>query len=67
MRAERFEDLVAWQKARLLAGAVYEITRRRDFSHDYALVRQMQRAAVSIMSISPKVSAAPGAWSSTAS
>ena len=50
MRAERFEDLVAWQKARLLAGASYEITRSRDFSHDYALARQMQRAAVSIMS-----------------
>jgi four helix bundle protein len=48
VRAERFEDLVAWQKARELAGAVYEITRKRELAGDYALVRQMQRAAVSI-------------------
>jgi hypothetical protein len=42
VRAERFEDWVAWQKARLLAGAICAITRSRDFSHDYALMRQMQ-------------------------
>ena len=48
-RAERFEDLVAWQKARGLAREIYAVTRSRDFTHDFALARQMQRAAVSIM------------------
>src|SRR5436309_10594026 len=49
MRAQKFEDIVAWRKARELAGAVYRLTRARELSGDYALVRQMQRAAVSIM------------------
>src|SRR5438128_8379584 len=49
MRAQKFEDIVAWRKARELAGAVYRLTRGRGLSDDYALVRQMQRAAVSIM------------------
>lgn len=49
MRAQRFEDIRAWQSARELAGAVYDVTRSRQLSGDYALVRQMQRAAVSIM------------------
>ena len=48
-RVERFEDLVAWQKARALARDVYVLTRTRDFSHDFGLVSQMQRAAVSVM------------------
>ncbi len=49
MRAQRFEDLVAWQKARQLARDIYEITRTRKFERDFALAGQMQRAAVSIM------------------
>lgn len=49
MRVERFEDLVAWQKARELAGDVYRVTTEREFGRDFALARQMQRAAVSIM------------------
>jgi four helix bundle protein len=48
--AQRFEDLVAWQKARLLTGDIYRVTRVGDLSRDFALIRQMQRAAVSIMS-----------------
>jgi four helix bundle protein len=47
---ERFEDLVAWQKARDLACAVYEVTRGPSFAKDYGLSGQIQRAAVSIMS-----------------
>jgi four helix bundle protein len=46
----RFEDLIAWQKARLLTKSVYQITKQSDFSRDYGLAQQMQRAAVSIMS-----------------
>jgi four helix bundle protein len=46
----RFEDLIAWQKARLLTRRIYEITKRTDMSRDFGLSGQMQRAAVSIMS-----------------
>ncbi len=49
-KVERFEDLIAWQKARGLARAIYEVTRNGDFATDYGLSRQIQRAAVSIMS-----------------
>ncbi len=49
-KVERFEDLFAWQKARLLAGMVYDVTRVGAFAQDYGLTRQIQRAAVSIMS-----------------
>ena len=48
-RVERFEDLVAWQKARHLTQAVHEVTRAPRFAADGALCRQMQRAAVSVM------------------
>ena len=46
----RFEDLVAWQKARLLNKAVYELTRERPFSRYFALRDQIQRSALSVMS-----------------
>jgi four helix bundle protein len=49
-RAERFEDLVAWQKARALAKAVYGLTALGPISRDFGLIGQMQRAAVSVMS-----------------
>jgi four helix bundle protein len=46
----RFEDLIAWQKARALTVAVYQATRRGQFGRDFGLSGQMQRSAVSIMS-----------------
>jgi four helix bundle protein len=46
----RFEDLVAWQKARELTRQVYEVTKVGQFSKDFGLSSQMQRAAVSVMS-----------------
>src|SRR5574341_1424897 len=46
----RFEDLVAWQKARELTRLVYQITRQDGFRQDRGLASQMQRASVSIMS-----------------
>ena len=49
-KIERFEDLVAWQKARELTRRIYEISRRGDFGKDFGLSGQIQRAAVSIMS-----------------
>lgn len=49
-RVRRFEDLIAWQKARQLTKAIYDITRLGTFARDFGLSNQMQRAAVSIMS-----------------
>ncbi len=49
-KVERFEDLIAWQKARGLTRAIYEVTRNGNFAKDYGLSRQIQRAAVSVMS-----------------
>ena len=46
----RFEDLIAWQKARSLALEVYRTTRRKPFATDYNLTRQIQSAAISVMS-----------------
>jgi hypothetical protein len=31
-KVERFEDLIAWQKARILTQAIYQITRQSYFS-----------------------------------
>jgi four helix bundle protein len=47
---ERFEDLVAWQKARELTKAVYQATRKETFARDFGLSGQIQRTSVSIMS-----------------
>src|SRR5262245_18518923 len=49
-KIKRFEDLIAWQKARNLTKKIYEVTRRGRFRNDYGLTGQIQRAAVSIMS-----------------
>jgi four helix bundle protein len=46
---QRFEDLVAWQKARALTSAIYALSRTAGLSRDAGLSSQMQRAAVSIM------------------
>ncbi|MEW6030350.1 MAG: four helix bundle protein [Chloroflexota bacterium] len=46
---KNFEDLQAWQKARVLAGYVYELTRKEDFSRDWALRNQIRDAAGSVM------------------
>jgi len=49
-RVERFEDLVAWQKARALTRDIYQTTRQGAFAKDFGLSSQIQRAAVSVMS-----------------
>ena len=48
-RFERFEDIEAWQRARQLARQVYAATRTGQFSRDFGLRDQIQRAAVSVM------------------
>jgi len=43
-----FTDLVAWQVARELRKAIYEITRKMPPEEKYVLVAQIRRAAISI-------------------
>jgi four helix bundle protein len=45
-----FEEMTAWQKSRELTREVYRVTGRGRFGRDFALVDQMRRAAVSVMS-----------------
>lgn len=47
---QRFEDLIAWQKARQLTKGVYLMTRSAPFAGDLGLTTQIQGAAVSVMS-----------------
>ncbi|WP_427160812.1 four helix bundle protein [Aliinostoc sp. HNIBRCY26] len=49
-KVERFEDLIAWQKARILTQDIYQVTQQGKFAKDFGLSGQIQRAAVSIMS-----------------
>src|SRR3954464_8272974 len=49
-KVERFEDLLAWQKAIKVAQHIYMISRRQPFSRDFALCDQIRRAANSIAS-----------------
>ncbi len=49
-KVERFEDLIAWQKARELTKDVYLLCRSNNLSKDLSLKDQLQRSAVSTMS-----------------
>ncbi len=49
-RIDKFEDLIAWKKARKLTREIYQVTRKNNFASDFGLSSQIQRAAVSIMS-----------------
>lgn len=46
----RFEELIAWQKSRVLTKSIYDVTNCGAFAKDYGLRDQIRRAAVSIMS-----------------
>jgi len=50
MRIERFEDLIAWQKARALSRDVYQHAIRGRFGSDYVLSKQIRAAALSVSS-----------------
>jgi len=47
---ERFEDLVAWQKARQLRREIYRMTREDKLRREIDYKSQVKRAAVSAMS-----------------
>ena len=49
-RIQKFENLIAWQKARQLTKAIYQLTSTNRFSKDFGLRDQIRRAAVSTMS-----------------
>lgn len=48
-RIARFEELDCWKEARVLTQLVYQSTRTRPFSTDFALRDQIRRASVSVM------------------
>ena len=49
-KIERFEDLIAWQKARAFVAAVYQPTQKRPFARDFAFCNQITRAVLSVPS-----------------
>ena len=49
-KIERFEDLIAWQKARELTRRIYLHTGVGAFAKDFGLRDQIRRASVSVMS-----------------
>jgi four helix bundle protein len=49
-KINRFEDFIAWQKARKLTAEVYRVTGEGSFARDFGLKDQIRRAAVSSMS-----------------
>lgn len=49
-RIERFEDLIAWQKAREMTKEIYRITQEGLFAKDFGLRDQIRRSSVSVMS-----------------
>jgi four helix bundle protein len=45
----RFEDVIAWQKARQLTREIYLVSRESQFERDFGLRDQVRRASVSVM------------------
>lgn len=50
MKIQRFEDIIAWQKARELVEKVYRLTITGKFDRDFSLKDQIRRATISVMS-----------------
>jgi len=48
MKITRFEDLLVWQKARILASTVYKLTKGFPSDERFGLVDQIRRCAVSV-------------------
>ena len=49
-KIEKFEDIESWKAAREITKVIYEISKSENFSKDFALVNQIRRASVSILS-----------------
>ncbi|MEW6241609.1 MAG: four helix bundle protein [Chloroflexota bacterium] len=48
-KARRFEDLICWQKARVLANTIHDLTCHAEFSRDFKLRDQILDASGSVM------------------
>ena len=46
----KIEDMIAWQKAKMLTIEIYKLTNEPLFSKDFGLKDQIRRAAVSVPS-----------------
>ena len=50
MKIKRFEEIEAWQAARVLVNMVYEaVNKNENFNKDFRLAGQIQGAAISVM------------------
>jgi four helix bundle protein len=49
-KISRFEDLIAWQKARAFAGSIYRLSLREPLARDFTMKNQICRAALSVPS-----------------
>ncbi len=49
MAIRKFEDMHAWQEARILVKQIYSMTKEGALAKDFGLRDQIQRAAVSVM------------------
>ena len=49
MKVTRFEDLIAWQKARELRKHIYRVSAEQGFSRDFEMRDQIRSAALSVM------------------
>jgi four helix bundle protein len=45
-----YRNLMVWQKAKALAVEIYRLTKAEAISHDFSLIDQMRRSAVSVPS-----------------
>jgi four helix bundle protein len=48
--SHRYEDLIAWQKAKAFAGEIYRVTETFSKTEVYGLTSQLRRAGVSVSS-----------------
>ena len=46
---QKFEDIQAWQEARILVKMVYQLTNKDKFSKDFGMRDQIRRVSVSVM------------------
>lgn len=47
-KVQRFEDLIAWERAMDLVVHVYELSREKPFAGDFALCNQIHRSSISV-------------------
>jgi len=48
-KINKFEDMLIWQKSRIVVNHIYDLTSKDNFKRDFALKNQIIRAGISIM------------------